>query len=90
MDIPRGGFRGNAAVQVVVDVQGDPNLMEVVQTPDAVRRFPGVLDGRHQQADKDADNRDHDHQLQQRKTAMGSGGVFAAKTPPDPVRQSAP
>jgi hypothetical protein len=49
-------------------VGGDGQLPKVIHALRPSGSFPGGLDGRQQQGDKNADNCDHDQKLDQRKT----------------------
>jgi hypothetical protein len=53
---------------VVIVVAGQRKLLEVVDALGAPGRFAGRLHGWQQQRDQDADDRDYDQQLNQRKT----------------------
>src|SRR5262249_7865212 len=59
---------GQAAVGVVVVVQGDAHLFEVVGALGAVGGVADLLHGRQEQRDQDADDGDHHQQLDQGKT----------------------
>jgi len=58
------------AVGIVKVVHPDPLLLQVVHTLRPPRRLAGRLDGGQQQRNQDADDRDHDQQLDQRETVM--------------------
>src|SRR5216683_4824528 len=68
---------------------GNPELFEVVGAFHAVGGFAHLLHGRQQKANQNGDDRDHDEQLDQRKSSMTQPGnhnldsLFA----PGPVRQ---
>ena len=62
------------AGNVVVQCQG--NLPDVVHARCSPPRLPGGLDGRQQQADKNADDGDHHQQFDKRKTELSSSFHF--------------
>src|SRR5205823_6630033 len=49
--------------------RGQAKLMQIVLALEAVRGFAHFLHGRQQQAEKNANNGDHDQQLDQRESA---------------------
>ena len=53
----------------MVIVQGEPDLLQVVDALGTAGRLAGGLDGRQQQGDQDRDDGDHDQQLDQRESA---------------------
>ena len=55
-------------VDVVEVVQGDAELLQVVDALRAAGRLARRLHGRQQQGDQDGDDRDHHQQLDQRET----------------------
>ena len=55
--------------RIVVVVQGDPPLPHVVDATGAVGRFSRLLHGRQEQGHEDPDDRNHDQQFDERKTA---------------------
>jgi hypothetical protein len=57
--------------RVQMAVHGQADLLEIVAALRPPGRFAGGLHGRQQQTNQDADDRDHDQQLDQRKTAGG-------------------
>src|SRR5262249_32891042 len=62
----RGGdptSRGERAVRIVVVVKRDADLAEVVDALSAARGFARGLNCRQEQRDQNADDRDHDEQL---------------------------
>jgi hypothetical protein len=65
-------FGGETAVHVMVEMQGHPNLPEFALTFHPRRGFPRMLNCRQQQTNQDADNRDHDYELQERKAVDAS------------------
>ena len=66
------------AVGVVVVVQGQADLLEVVDALGAAGGLAGRLHGRQQQADQDGDDRDHHQQLDQREAPSSSGLILLA------------
>ena len=63
---------GEAPELVLVIVQGQADLLEVVDALDPPRRLAGRLDGRQQQGDQDRDDRDHHQQFDQREGRSSS------------------
>ena len=59
-------------IGVMVLVGGHAELPQVVGTMSAARGLAGCLNGRQQQRDQDADDRNHDQQLDKRKTMLGA------------------
>jgi hypothetical protein len=53
----------------VVGVHGQTDLLEVVLTLQARGRLADLLDGRHEQANQDGDDRNDHQQLDQRKSS---------------------
>ena len=66
------GLRRQAALGVVAVVARQGELLQVVAALDAGGGLAHLLDGRHQQADQNGDDGDHDEQLDQRE-----GGAHA-------------
>jgi hypothetical protein len=50
-------------VDIVVIVNGQPDLLQIVFTGRAAGRFAGLLNGGQQQSDEDRDDRNHDEQF---------------------------
>src|SRR5262249_51418855 len=69
-----------AALGVVVGVQGQADLLQVVAAEDPGGRRPDLLDGRQEEADQDGDDADHDKQLDQCEGSSSAHGV-----PPAPA-----
>jgi hypothetical protein len=55
-------------VRGVIRVHRDANLLEIIQTLRAASAFARSLYGRQQQRDQNSDDRNHDQQLDERKT----------------------
>jgi hypothetical protein len=51
-------------------LNSDPDLLKIVHTGRAVRRFPYLLDGRQKEPDQNRDDRNDDQQLYQRKPTV--------------------
>ena len=65
------------AVRIVVIVERERPLLDVVDALHTSGRFARRLNGREKQADQNTDNRDHDQQLDERKTERGTrNGAF--------------
>lgn len=62
----------------LIVLQGDAQLFEVVGALEAPARFAGGLDGRQQERNQDANNRDDDQQFDQREAA--AAGWHASAT----------
>ena len=60
----------STAVGGIVERKAD--LLDVIRTSGAPGRFASTLNGREQQADECADDRDHDEQLDERETCPHS------------------
>ncbi len=58
------------AVGTLVVVQGQADLLQVVDALRAAGRLRGRLDGGEQQGDQDGDDRDHHQQLDQGETGL--------------------
>ena len=61
--------RRKGKVRLDMGIQGHANLMQVIGTLDSSSRFPAGLDRRKQQSDENANDRDHDQQFHEGKTA---------------------
>jgi hypothetical protein len=62
-------------VGIVIAVQRERQILEVVLALRAAGRFAGGLDGRQQQCDEDANDRDDDQELDEReRSGLGAGG----------------
>src|SRR5438270_13350582 len=59
-------------VRVAVRHRGDAELSEVAQADDSLRRFARLGTHRHEDADQQPDDPDHDEQLDERKPRMRS------------------
>src|SRR5262249_14476798 len=59
--------RGEAAVDVVVSVQGEAELFEVVWALEAFGGFPDFLHRRQKETNQDRNDGDHDQELNQGK-----------------------
>ena len=69
-----GEFAGReGADRIGVIERGDPELAHIARTGHAPSRFSRRLNRRKEEPDQDSDNRDHDEQFDQRKTAKTSG-----------------
>ena len=65
------------AVRVVIVVKRERPLLNVVDALHTTGRFARRLNGGEEQTDQNADNRDHDQQLDERKTERGTrNGAF--------------
>ena len=73
-------------MDVVVVVQGDAELLQVVDALGATGGLAGRLDGGQEQGDQDGDDRDHHQQLDQREAA----NVAAAGLSMRSARQGSP
>ena len=81
---------GKVLLRVVVAVQGDADLLQVVDARDPPRGLAGGLDGRQEQRDQHRDDRDDHQQLDQREAARRvSGGRGTGRSFPGPGRRSA-
>jgi hypothetical protein len=61
------GVDGIDLVRVVIILNAQTILLEVVAALHSAGGFAGGLHGRQEEGDQDADDRDHDQQLDQRK-----------------------
>jgi hypothetical protein len=80
----RDADRRQRFAHVVIVLHGQADLLEVVGALGTPGRFAGGLHGRQEQRDQDADNRNHDQQLDQRKrrsTVPPHGNAWAHKSP---------
>src|SRR5262249_33105394 len=68
---------GKTLARVVVEVQGQPDLVEVVAARRALGRFADLLDRRDQQSDQHGDDGDHDQQLDEGETAALAHATFS-------------
>src|SRR5262249_53579611 len=64
-----------AAMCIVVAMHRETNLLELVRTARPAGAFPRRLDGREQEGDEHADDRDHHEELDERETAFRSHGT---------------
>jgi hypothetical protein len=71
---------------VVVAMQGETDLLEIVEALPAPTRLPGRLHGREQQADEDADDRHHDEQFDECHGGPLTHLVLASKLTDSPSR----
>jgi hypothetical protein len=66
---------GEIAVTVVEIVEADADLLEIIGRLSAIGGHAHLLHGGQQQRDKHGDDRDHDQQFDQRKTAAPEPGM---------------
>jgi hypothetical protein len=69
--IDRNPTRREDSVTIVVIMQGKPYLLQIVLALSSSGSFPSLLHRRKQQRDQHGDNRDHNQQFNQRKSAQG-------------------
>jgi hypothetical protein len=55
-------------MDIVIEVEGEAELLPVVAALDPPRRLTGRLNGRQQQGDQDANDGDHHEQLDERES----------------------
>jgi len=71
--------RRESSVDIMIVVQGQPELLHVVETPDPIASLANSLHRRQQQSDQDADNGDHDQQLDERKASGDKGTAYCVR-----------
>lgn len=59
---------------IMIVVEGEPELLEVIAALSATGRLTGLLDRREEQGDQDRNNGDDDQQLDQSETGRGKTG----------------
>ena len=80
---------GEPQVSVMIAVHGDSQLLEVVLALSATSGFACLLNGRQQQGNQNGDNRNHDQQFDQRKTAVTIRSRHDGKLPKQDLRKTA-